>query len=154
MKAELRTKDICVVTIDLLILYLLIRKTYFPVMEWLDGWRPLPTGACSLSLQHRVAEKKNTNLSIYLSICLYPLNGHIQNKQTKNWAEHGHFFHLKANWVGRWGSGRETISVIIAEIPSHGNIEVHKNTGHLAVSTWVKIYPKLNTKKLRSKDTK
>ena len=89
MKAKLRTKDICVVTVDLLILYLLIRKTYFPVMEWVDGCRPLPTGACSLSLQHRVAENKQTNkLYIYICVCVcvYPLNGHIQkqtNTQTK-----------------------------------------------------------------------
>ena len=71
MKAKLRTKDICVVTVDLLILYLLIRKTYFPVMEWVDGCRPLPTGACSLSLQHRVAENKQTNkLYIYMCVCV------------------------------------------------------------------------------------
>jgi hypothetical protein len=60
-----------VVTVDLLILYLLIRKTYFPVMEWVDGCRPLPTGACSLSLQHRVAENKQTNkLYIYMCVCV------------------------------------------------------------------------------------
>lgn len=56
MKAELRTWNIRVATIDLLVLYLLIRQTYFPVMTLLDCCRPLPTGACSFGSQHTVAE--------------------------------------------------------------------------------------------------
>ena len=58
------------------------QKNLFP-SHGVAGWLQASTHwGLPLKLTTQNSRKKKPNLSIYLSIYLYPLNGHIQNKQT------------------------------------------------------------------------